>query len=79
MKEPSQFISMKFLEAMHHKSHGSDPITVLSHKEKKLAKRNRKKKFKVHFSGFHVAASLTIVTTIDVLLSIIIFYYLFIY
>ena len=39
MKEPSQFISMKFLEAMHHKSHGSDPITVLSQEEKKLAKR----------------------------------------
>ena len=34
MKEPSQFISMKFLEAMHHKSPGSDPITVLSHNEK---------------------------------------------
>lgn len=78
MKEPSQFISMKFLEAMHHKSHGSDPITVLSHKEKKLAKK-KNNNFKVHFSGVHVAASLTIVTTIDVLLSIIIFYYLFIY
>lgn len=41
--------------------------------KKRNSQKEKNNNFKVHFSGFHVAASLTIVTTIDVLLSIIIF------